>query len=118
MKFDRQGFDKEVGLRLQLHRKRRELTQEQLATQIGIHRASYANVEGGRQRIPIDIVWRAAIVLGVSISALVPESLPQIAPPSWLTMPQVEQTLSLTQDAVNSTAFPFLIPKLTKIPKA
>ena len=70
MGFNREGFDKEVGLRLQLARKRRNMTQEQLANEIGVRRASYANVEAGRQRIPIDLVWRAAVVLGVSISTV------------------------------------------------
>jgi transcriptional regulator with XRE-family HTH domain len=75
MNFDREGFDKEVGLLLQAMRKRRQMTQEELAVQIGIQRGSYANIEAGRQRIPIDIVWRAAVVLGVSISSLVPEAI-------------------------------------------
>ena len=111
MKFDRQGFDKEVGLRLQLHRKRRELTQEQLSQRIGIHRASYANVEAGRQRIPIDIVWRAAVVLGVSISALVPEHMAQVSSPPWLAAP-VEQSLPIFQNVLNSTSAPPLrLPK-------
>jgi hypothetical protein len=44
-----------------------------LAEKIGLPRASYANIEAGRQRIPVDIIWRAAIVLGVPISSLVPE---------------------------------------------
>jgi transcriptional regulator with XRE-family HTH domain len=73
MAFDRPGFDKEVGLLLQLARKRREITQAELAKQIGLPRASYANLESGRQRIPVDILWRAAVVLNVSISSLVPE---------------------------------------------
>jgi transcriptional regulator with XRE-family HTH domain len=75
MNFDREAFDKEVGLLLQAMRKRRQMTQEELAAQIGIQRGSYANIEAGRQRIPIDIVWRAAVVLGVSISSLVPEAI-------------------------------------------
>lgn len=75
MSFDRDGFDKEVGLLLQVARKRRGMTQEDLASEIGVGRASYANLEAGRQRVPLDIVWRAAVVLGVSISALVPESI-------------------------------------------
>jgi transcriptional regulator with XRE-family HTH domain len=76
MNFDRERFDKEIGLHLQATRKRREMTQEELAAEIGIQRGSYANIEAGRQRIPIDIVWRAAVVLGVSISSLVPEPIP------------------------------------------
>lgn len=83
MAFDRSGFDREVGLLLQLARKRREVTQAQLAKEIGIPRASYANFESGRQRIPVDILWRAAVVLNVPISSLVPEPVnrPSSKPP-------------------------------------
>jgi DNA-binding XRE family transcriptional regulator len=73
MEFDRPGFDREVGLRLLMMRKRRGTTQAALAEKIGLPRASYANIEAGRQRVPVDIVWRAAVVLGVPISSLVPE---------------------------------------------
>jgi transcriptional regulator with XRE-family HTH domain len=93
MSFDREGFDKEVGLLLQGVRKRREMTQEEIAAQIGIQRASYANIEGGRQRVPVDILWRAAIVLGVSISALVPEAL-QV--PARVTEPTAQEDASFS----------------------
>jgi len=76
MKFDRAGFDREVGLRLQRARKERGITQAQLAQRIGLPRPSYANIESGRQRIPLDVIWRASIVLGLSTAALVPEPLP------------------------------------------
>ena len=75
MDFDRAGFEMEVAKRLQLYRKSRGITQDGLAKRIGMTRPSYANIEAGRQRIPLDVVWRAAVVLGVSISALVPEPL-------------------------------------------
>ena len=75
MEFDRPGFDREVGLRLQLHRKRRGITQAVIAEKIGVPRASYANIEAGRQRVAVDILWRAAVVLNISIAALVPEPL-------------------------------------------
>ncbi|MGC1459450.1 MAG: helix-turn-helix transcriptional regulator [Steroidobacteraceae bacterium] len=77
MGFDRAGFDREVGLRLQRARRERGITQEELARRIGLPRPSYANIESGRQRVPLDVVWRAAIVLGQSIAALVPEPLPR-----------------------------------------
>lgn len=76
MQFDRAGFDREVGLQLQRARKEHGLTQEELARRIGLPRPSYANIESGRQRIPLDVVWRAAIVLALPIAALVPEALP------------------------------------------
>src|ERR1700733_12669338 len=76
MEFDRSGFDRDVGLRLQRTRKERGITQEELAKRLGLPRPSYANIESGRQRIPLDVVWRAAIVLELSIAALTPEPLP------------------------------------------
>ncbi|HTY92792.1 MAG TPA: helix-turn-helix transcriptional regulator [Steroidobacteraceae bacterium] len=73
MAFDQHGFDREVGLRLQRARKRARLTQAQLAARIGLPRPSYANIESGRQRIPVDVVWRAAVILDVPMATLVPE---------------------------------------------
>lgn len=75
MTFDRAGFDREVGLRMQVGRKAQKMTQEEMAKRIGVTRPSYASVESGRQRIPIDVVWRVAVVLGVSIASLVPQPL-------------------------------------------
>lgn len=75
MEFDRAGFDRDVGVRLQRARKERGITQEELAKRLGLPRPSYANIESGRQRVPLDVVWRAAVVLGVPITALVPEPL-------------------------------------------
>jgi transcriptional regulator with XRE-family HTH domain len=77
MVFDRAGFDREVGVRLQRARKARHITQAQLAQRIGLPRPSYANIESGRQRVPLDVVWRAAIVLDQPLAALVPEPLPR-----------------------------------------
>ena len=75
MSFDRAGFDREVGLRMQVARKSLKMTQEEVAKRIGLTRPSYASMESGRQRIPVDVVWRVAVVLGVSIASLVPEPL-------------------------------------------
>jgi transcriptional regulator with XRE-family HTH domain len=71
--FDQEGFNREVGIRLQRARKQRDLTQADLAEALGIPRATYANVESGRQRIPVDILWRAAVVFDVPVEKLLPE---------------------------------------------
>jgi transcriptional regulator with XRE-family HTH domain len=73
MAFDRSGFERAVGILLQAARQKRSMTQEQLSEAIGVPRASYANLEAGRQRIPVDIIWRVAVVLGVSVISLLPE---------------------------------------------
>jgi transcriptional regulator with XRE-family HTH domain len=71
--FDQDGFNREVGLRLQLTRKQHDLTQAEVAESLGIPRATYANLEGGRQRIAVDILWRAAVLFDIPIEKLLPE---------------------------------------------
>ena len=73
MHFDREGFYREVGLLLQLCRKSKGLTQREVASALGVPRASYANVERGRQRVPVDLLWRAAVYLRIPITKLLPE---------------------------------------------
>jgi transcriptional regulator with XRE-family HTH domain len=85
------------------------MTQEELAAEIGVQRASYANIEAGRQRVPLDIVWRAAVVLGVSVSSLVPEP---VAPANRKSAPAVT-----TDDQGFSTSFN-LGDLMIKIPTA
>ena len=51
MEFDRVGFDREVGLRLQRARRERGVTQEELARRVDLSRTSITNIEKGRQRI-------------------------------------------------------------------
>jgi transcriptional regulator with XRE-family HTH domain len=75
MDFDRQGFYREVGLRLHRLRKGRELTQEQVATALGITRPSYANIERGRQTVALDLIWRASVFFGVPLDRIAPEPL-------------------------------------------
>lgn len=78
MEFDRNAFNREVGLLLQVARKRQRMNQGELAEKIGVPRATYASIESGRQRVHLDVVWRAAVVLGVSLGSLVP---PPASPP-------------------------------------
>src|ERR1700733_14720844 len=114
MEFDRAGFDRDVGLRLQRARKERGITQAELAKRLGLPRPSYANIEAGRQRIALDVVWRAAVVLGVSISALVPEPLHRPTAASVLQAPVTSfVTASLPATAVSS-----MIPSYSFTPAA
>jgi transcriptional regulator with XRE-family HTH domain len=71
--FDAEGFGIDLGLRLQTYRKRRRLTQQQVADQVGVPRPTYANIERGRCKAKVDLIWRVAIVLDVPISSLLPE---------------------------------------------
>lgn len=71
--FDQRGFNHEVGLRVMVARKVKKLTQAKLGERIGITRCQLANMESGRSRWALDQVWRAAIILQIPISSLIPE---------------------------------------------
>lgn len=72
-RFDAVGFQAEVGRRMQVARKARRMTQKDVADETGIRRATYANMEAGRQRIAADVLFRVGVVLRVSPSSLIPE---------------------------------------------
>ena len=71
--FDAEGFNEDVGRRIQFQRKQRRLTQQEVADIVGIPRATYANHESGRQRIAADVLWRVALTLECPIVRLLPE---------------------------------------------
>lgn len=48
------------------------MTQQELATAIGLTRTSIANLEAGRQRIPLHILYAIAEALGVAPTVLMP----------------------------------------------
>ena len=75
MPFDRRGFYREVGILLHDHRRRANMTQEQLAEVLEMPRATYANIEAGRQRAPADVIWRVSVYLDVPVARMLPEPL-------------------------------------------
>jgi len=70
---DEQEFGRIVGERLQMYRRRKGLTQEVLATYLEMPRATYANIELGRQRVHLDLICKAAAMLAIPITSLVPD---------------------------------------------
>ena len=57
-------------MRMREVRRLRGLTQEQLASELGMLAPNYARVEQGRQNVTVDTVVRVAQVLGVPLSDL------------------------------------------------
>ena len=60
------------GQLVRLHRKRLGLSQAEIGRAVGLSRASVANIETGRQRIPVHHLYRLARVLKVDVHALLP----------------------------------------------
>lgn len=56
-----------LGKRLKALRTARNLTQEQMADQLGISRQKYARIENGTNNITLEILSRAAKVLNVEV---------------------------------------------------
>jgi transcriptional regulator with XRE-family HTH domain len=64
-----------IGAGLAARRKKLRLKQAEVADQIGLTRASLANIESGRQKIMLHQIYRLATALQAdSITELVPES--------------------------------------------
>ena len=61
-----------VGSRARRERERRGLTQTALASDLGVSRASVVNIEKGRQRAPLHLLWSMAELLGVEVTDLIP----------------------------------------------
>jgi transcriptional regulator with XRE-family HTH domain len=61
-----------IGERVARERGRKGMSQEELAAQIGVSRASITQAESGQQRLPLQSLYLIAAVLGVAITALLP----------------------------------------------
>lgn len=64
---------KEFGCRLRDARKAADMTQESLAEQVGLSRTSITNIEKGRQRIPLHVLFLLASAVGVHPATLLLE---------------------------------------------
>lgn len=61
-----------LGNLVRLHRDSQKMSQASLGKRIGLSRASIANIENGRQRIPLHQLYRLAEALGVNAHTLLP----------------------------------------------
>jgi transcriptional regulator with XRE-family HTH domain len=64
----------ELGRKLREARERtgQKLSQEKLAKQLKISRASIVNIEAGRQHAPLHLLWQIAEALGTDLTLLLP----------------------------------------------
>jgi transcriptional regulator with XRE-family HTH domain len=59
---------REIGLRIRTARLAAEISQETLATKIGMTRGNYARIEQGQTNVTLDTLLRIARGLGVDVS--------------------------------------------------
>jgi transcriptional regulator with XRE-family HTH domain len=72
---DVEGLYAAVGREIRTARDRAtpRLSQDKLATRLGISRASIVNIEAGRQHAPLNLLWKIAELLGVELTTLIPQ---------------------------------------------
>jgi DNA-binding XRE family transcriptional regulator len=64
---------RQLGRKIREARERSgEYSQEKLAKQLKISRASIVNIEAGRQHAPLHVLWEIASVLGTDLTLLIP----------------------------------------------
>ena len=56
-----------LGSRIKAYRKANNLTQEEVASQIGVSRQKYARIEAGLNSITLEILSKISAVLGVTV---------------------------------------------------
>src|SRR6266446_6747987 len=61
-----------IGERVARERGRKGMSQEDLAAQVGVSRASITQAESGQQKLPLQSLYLIAGVLGVAIADLLP----------------------------------------------
>src|SRR6266581_2035257 len=61
-----------IGERMAKARDRKGMSQEDLAAQVGLSRASITQAEGGQQKLPLQSLYLIAGVLGAAIADLLP----------------------------------------------
>lgn len=63
---------RQLGKRIRTQRESVNMTQEELATAIGMLRTSIVNIEAGRQRPPLHVIYQICHQLGAEPSAMMP----------------------------------------------
>jgi transcriptional regulator with XRE-family HTH domain len=69
---DVEDLYRELGRKLRQAREAQGLSQEKLARQLGVSRASVVNIEAGRQRAPLHLLWQFSDALGTDLTLLIP----------------------------------------------
>ena len=62
-----------IGRNLKVLRESNDLTQEQIASYLGIGRSAYANYEAGEREAPLEVLERSAALLGCELDVLFEE---------------------------------------------
>ncbi len=63
-----------IGERIRQQRVQVDMTQAQLADAVGVLRTSIANIEAGRQKPPLHLLYKLCMELGVEVVDILPKN--------------------------------------------
>lgn len=86
-----------IGQNIRNCRKHRSITQDVLANKAGISRASLVQIEAGKQRLPIHLLYALAEALGAPLQEIVVE-FPRDAPDTGARLLQAEAKNIMLQE--------------------
>ncbi|MEA5576071.1 helix-turn-helix transcriptional regulator [Anabaena sp. UHCC 0451] len=72
MKINENNLYQQIGRRIKQRRTEMGMTQAELADAIGVLRTSITNIEAGRQKAPLHVLYQLCIVLDVKVAAILP----------------------------------------------
>lgn len=74
MPIDERALYLEIGSRLKQRRSEIGRTQDELADAVGLLRTSIANIESGRQRTPVHVLYNLCLALSTDLEAILPSA--------------------------------------------
>src|SRR5258708_38777783 len=63
-----------IGENVKRQRVKVDITQVQLADAVGVLRTSIANIEAGRQKLPLHLLYKLCMELGVEVADILPKN--------------------------------------------
>ena len=88
-----------VGRKIRQTRENQHLSQDSLAKRLGISRTSMVNIEAGRQRAPLHLLWQIAELLETKVAFLIPSPEELLAPQSQTVLDR--QIMKQIEDVAN-----------------
>lgn len=82
MQIDEQLLYQRIGARIKQQRVQNNLTQSDLATTASMLRTSITNIETGRQKTPLHVLYKLCLILDIDIRSLLPPAVEVVRVPS------------------------------------
>lgn len=74
MKANKDFLYKRIGEKLKEAREAKGITQEQLAEACGVLRTSVTNLEAGRQKVPLSLIYDICALLKIEVTSILPST--------------------------------------------